>query len=95
MTAIGSAPVGAIGAQAGSAGATITGMTMHGAQRMAERGVGMRTVQRVVSNADRIVRLVGEGGRISWQYIKGATSIVLNAAGKVVTVWGPQTKLGD
>lgn len=72
-----------LGKIAPNQGSKITNWGIHGAQRMAERGIGKDMAKLTVKFGTSFMQ---NGGKVA--YLTQKAFIVLNSAGKVVTAYG-------
>jgi RHS repeat-associated protein len=68
-------------------GPVLTGFTRHGINQIINRGIGPAVILEAVRNPTSIVQKIDTLGRVSYQYIGKAATVVLNKAGEVITAW--------
>ncbi len=79
--------LGAIPVTPGGIAGVINGFTKHGIDRILERGVTPQEIIDAVRNPVDVVTKIDAAGRTSMQYIGQGATVVLNTAGRVVTLW--------
>jgi RHS repeat-associated protein len=76
----------AIGGESAGALGRLTGFVQHGINQIINRGVGPGAIMDALRNGS-VRRVVDNLGRISYQWIGKQAVVVLNEAGKIITVW--------